>query len=186
MMEEKAGPSIGTRGSHMSLATSADEIAAELHAVASAHFAHERANHTLQPTAIVSEVWLRLMLRPDLRFESMTAFKAFASRVVRNILVDHARAKRSAKRGGASAGRVALESLSQDAPCASDDTLALDEALAALEQTHPRMARIVELRFFGGLTEDEAAAELGISPRTARTEWAIARGWLHARLRAGE
>ena len=97
-----------------------------------------------------------------------------------------ARAKRSTKRGGGSTGRVALESLSFDDPCASDDTLALDEALAVLEQTHPRMARIVELRFFGGLTEDEAASEVGISSRTARTEWAIPRGCLHARLRSGQ
>jgi RNA polymerase sigma factor (TIGR02999 family) len=164
----------------------AGEIAAELHAVASAHFAHENAGHTLQPTAVVSEAWIRLMRHPDARFESMAAFKAFASRVVRNVLVDHARARQSAKRGGERRRRVPLESLSTDSRCDSQEMIALDEALSELECSHPRMARIVELRFFGGMTEGEAAAELGISARTARTEWALARGLLHARLRSDE
>lgn len=144
----------------------------ELRALARLHFAGERADHTLQPTALINEVWLKLAAHGDCRFPTLTVFLAWASPVMRRILVDHARRKRAAKRGG---GWSRSSMKVQVSKSRQADLLELDDALECLARQHPCAARVVELRFFGGMTEAEAAGVLGISPRKARQEWATAR-----------
>ncbi|MEQ8745784.1 ECF-type sigma factor [Pyruvatibacter sp.] len=150
------------------------DIRRQLHHIAEQHFRGERSGHTLQPTAIANEVWIRLLAQDELHFEHPAAFKAWASMAVRHILVDHARRKMAKKRGG-DRTRVALT----DQAAADDiDVLALNDALEALQDAHERSARVVEMRFFGGMTDAEIAAELGVSDRTVRNDWRFARGWL--------
>jgi len=151
----------------------------ELRRLAAGAMAGERANHTLQATALVHEAYLRLV-GPDSGWENRAHFFGAASRAIRRILVDHARAHESLKRGG-DWERVTLDVQAVDASAAID-LIALDEALGALGAIDAGMARLVELRFFGGLTVEQAAETLGISPATAAREWKFARTWLHAQL----
>ncbi len=163
-----------------------DETAAlierELRALARFHFAGERTDHTLQPTALISEAWIRLAAAEERRFANLTAFRAWASEVIRRILVDHARRKRAAKRGG---GWQRQPMTVQVADGRWVGLLDLNDALASLARTNSRAARVVEMRFFGGMTEAETAGVLGVSERTARNDWAFARAWLHQRLGDG-
>lgn len=161
----------------------AGELIAELHAIAESQFRGERAGHTLQPTAIVSEAWIRLMRTPGARFENAAAFRCWAASVVRNILVDHARARGAAKRGG---GWTRREVASLDGLGASStprEILDLHEALGALGERDPTLARIVEWRFFGGLTIEEIAAELGVETASVRADWLLARAMIRGMLR---
>lgn len=148
---------------------------AELGRIARHLFGSERADHTLQPTALVNELWLRVMRDGGVEVRSEVEFRAWAAKAMRNILVDHARAKRAQKRGGL-ASRVVLV----DVPGRPGiDILGLHEALNRLETHHERSARVVEMRFFGGLTQAETAERLGVTERTVRADWKMARAWLH-------
>ena len=155
----------------------------ELRRLAASALRHERSDHTLQPTALVHEAYLRLADEPTARWENRSHFLAVASRAMRRILVDHARRQLRGKRGGGSVAAPLDESL--PAPGSVDgqiDTLHLDRAIQKLEQLDPDQGRIVEMRFFGGLTIEETSAALGISPATVKREWALAKGWLYREL----
>jgi RNA polymerase sigma factor (TIGR02999 family) len=155
-------------------------VYAELRRLAAAQLAREAPGQTLQPTALVHEAYLRLAhLAPG---ESPGAnYLAAAATAMRRILIDRARARKADKRGGGQ-GRAAVDPDHLAAPERSDDLLALDEALTRLAAQDPRKAKLVELRYFAGLTMDEAAAALDISPATADRDWAFARAWLHREL----
>ena len=153
----------------------------ELRSIASRQLRQERDDHTLQPTAIVHEAYLHLVEQAGLDWPSRSHFFAFAARLIRRILVDYARHRNRAKRGGLSR-KVVLCEMADLAPEKSPDLVALDEALSALEKSDPRKAAIVELKFFGGLTLDEIAAQLAISPETVSREWRRARAWLYREL----
>lgn len=153
----------------------------ELRRLAAAHFRRQPAGHTLQPTAIVHEAFLKLVDAPAIECEDREHFLALAARVLRQTLVDHARHRGALKRGG-EARRVFLAeglALAGDRPL---EVLDLEEALTELEVLDERKARVVELRFFSGLTNAEAARILGVAAKTAESDWYGARAWLRRRL----
>jgi RNA polymerase sigma factor (TIGR02999 family) len=154
----------------------------------------EGEGHTLQATALVHEAWMRLDVQSSMSWESRTQFFAVAAQMMRRILVDHARERHALKRGG-SAVQVTLSAVDRDDSAPSNaaagstsiepiDLLALDDALARLALLDPGKARLVELRYFAGLSIPEAAAALGVSPATVGREWAVARMWLRRELDA--
>ncbi len=158
------------------------ETYAELRSIAAAHLRRERREHSLQPTALAHEAWLRL--RPLLAQPGdgdRASFAAIASRTIRTLLVDHARRRRAARRGGAWR-RVTLDPSLCGLPGRELDLLALDEALEALAALDERQARVVELRFFGGLSVPEVAAAIGLSERTVEGDWSMARAFLRRAL----
>jgi len=159
-------------------------VYAELRAIAAKHLKSERPGHTLQPTALANEAYLRLRGLSDVPWHDRTHFFAIASRIMRRILVDHARAKMADKRGSASQRVQLAESVHHGQPAAMDavELIDLDRALNELAAEAPRLGRLVELRFFGGLNIDEASELLGCSPRTAKRDWNFARAWLLNRL----
>lgn len=146
-----------------------------LRGLAAAYLRRERSDHTLQPTALVHEAYLKLADAGD--WNSQTHFQAVASNSMRQILVDHARARLAAKRGGGWL-RVTLSAITPESRPDDVDLLALDEAMTALAALDERKARIVELRFFGGLTCVESADVVGVAPKTAEADWYFARAWL--------
>ena len=155
----------------------------ELHTLASRQLAKEWRPDRLQTTAVVSEAYLKLFGQREVDWQNRGHFFAIAAHVMRRILVDYARRGLRVKRGsGASATELSEQLAAPDAPVDAVDTLDLDRALQKLEQLDPDQGRIVELRFFGGLTVEETAAALGISPATVKREWALAKGWLHREL----
>lgn len=157
-------------------------VYAELRRRAGAYLRRERPGHTLQPTALVHEAWLRLAGQ-DVDWRNRSQFFGMASSLMRRILVDHARRRGAARRGGG-APRVALEeAMGTTADGDRVDMVRLDEALTELAELDPRQGRIVELRFFGGLTTEETAGLLGVSPATIKRDWTVARAWLFDRLR---
>ncbi len=149
----------------------------ELRRLARRHMARERPGITLQATALVNEAYLRLMKEKRPPWRNRTHFCAIAANVMREILVEKARARAALKRGG-SRVRVSLSKVHAHAKEESLDLLALDEALERLDRLDPQLARLVELRFFGGLTVEEAAGALGTSPATVKRGWSMARAWL--------
>jgi RNA polymerase sigma factor (TIGR02999 family) len=153
----------------------------ELRRVARRHLQREAPGHALQATALVHEVFLRPVNAERLTLHGRTHFFAVASRLMRQILVDHARRQRADKRGG-DATLLNLDDVSPAAQPTSVDVLALDQALEALASLDARQCHVVELRFFAGLSIDEAAEALGISPATVEREWALAKAWLFRRL----
>jgi RNA polymerase sigma factor (TIGR02999 family) len=156
----------------------------ELRRLAGHYLEHERGNHTLQPTALVHEAYLRLAGLRDLRLNNRAHFYGAAAQVMRRVLVDHARQRKALKRGGPDNQVVSLDE-AIDAPVDLRlDVMALDEALAALERSAPEQARVVELRYFGGLTVEETAEYLSVAPATVHRRWAYARAWLFRRLTA--
>jgi len=155
----------------------------ELHALAVRSLKNERRDHTLQATALVHEAYLRLAKRPDVPWEDRAHFSALAAQAIRRILVDHARHQRRDKRGGRR-NKLSLDSVITVAPEPETDIIELDEALDRLGTESPRQARIVEMRFFGGMTADEAADVLGVSTRTVERDWRYARAWLFRELAA--
>ena len=156
----------------------------ELRRVARGHLRREPLGHALQPTALVHEVFLRLVELDRMTLNSRTHFFAVSARLMRQILVDHARRARADKRGGG-ATVISLDEVSPAAAQTSGvDVLALDEALDALSSFDARQCRVVELRFFAGLNIPEAADALGISTATVEREWTMAKAWLHRRLSA--
>ena len=153
----------------------------ELRRLAAAYLKNERSDHTLQPTALVHEAYLKLADQKDLQWQDQTHFRALAATAMRQILVDHARRRATDKRGGDWL-RVTLDEALAAAEDRNIDLLALDEALSSLAKLDHRKCRVVELRFFGGLTCDEAAHTLDISPKTAEADWYMARAWLRQQL----
>jgi RNA polymerase sigma factor (TIGR02999 family) len=156
-------------------------VHAELRRVAARQLRRERRGHTLQPTALAHEAYLRLAGAEGLDCGSRGHFFALAARVMRQVLVDHARRRRAAKRGGF---RVGLSDVELPAAGARDvDVLDVEQALAELARLDAEQARVVELRYFGGLTAEETAEVMGVSVRTIKREWQTARAWLQRRLR---
>jgi len=155
----------------------------ELRAIASRHLSREWRHNHLQTTAVVHEAYVRLFGQRQVDWQNRGHFFAIAAQLMRRILVDHARHEGRQKRGGATPA-VALDDGIAAAPAAVDavDALDLDRALQKLEAIDPDAAKMVELRFFGGLTIEETAAALGTSPATVKRDWAIAKGWLHREL----
>ena len=152
-----------------------------LRAIAERHLHGERAGHTLQPTALVHELYLRLVDQRQVDWNDRTHFFAVAAKVMRRILVDHARRRNSEKRGGGVAP-VTIGAALEKAVEENFDVVALDAALESLENIYPQQARVVELRFYGGLTIDETAAAMRISAATVSREWTMARAWLRRAL----
>ena len=156
----------------------------ELRRIATRQLRQERGAHTLQATAIVHEAYLRLIGQEGLQWPSRAHFFAFAAHLIRRILVDYARTRNRAKRGG-QYDRVTLAEVADLALEKSPDLVALDEALSSLEKVDPRKASVVELRFFAGLTLEEIAEQLGISTETVGREWRRAKVWLYTALQNG-
>ena len=151
----------------------------ELRRLASSYLRRERDAQSMQPTALVHEVYLRLLHDKPMLFQNRAHFCAIAATSMRRILVERARARHALKRGGVAAKVTLDEALAEDrAGGRSVDVMALDQALERLEAIDPVRARIVELRYFGGLSVEETAAELGISPATVKRHWSVARAWL--------
>jgi RNA polymerase sigma factor (TIGR02999 family) len=151
----------------------------ELHRIAGRILSAERRDHTLQPSALVNELYLRLHAGTPPEWRNRAHFLAVASNTLRRILIDHARAHRAAQRGGGEAA-IALDP-ELGAACSYDDLLMIDEALEELERMDSRAARVTELRFFAGLLESEIAEELGVSEITVKRDWKFARAWLASR-----
>ena len=156
----------------------------ELRRVAARHLRREAPGHALQATALVHEVYLRLVDVDRMALKNRAHFFAVAAVLMRQILVDHARRQRADKRGGG-VTMLSLDDVSPATQPASVDVLALDQALDALSALDARQARIVELRFFAGLNVDETAGALEISPATVERDWALAKAWLYRRLSSG-
>lgn len=156
----------------------------ELKRLARYHMRRERAGHTLQTSALVNEAYLRLVDYKRMRWQDRAHFLGVAAQAMRRILVDHARKRQYAKRGGAGL-KVSLDEASEMAEQKATDLVALDDALMSLESLDARKSRIVELRYFGGLKIEETAEVMGISPATVQREWSTARIWLHREVSRG-
>lgn len=155
----------------------------ELRRLAAHYLAQERPGHTLQPTALVHELYLRLFASEPIEWQNRAHFFGVAAQQLRRLLIDHARAKHAEKRGGDRV-KVSLTDI-KDWPGNRDENLiVIDEALSRLEKLDQRAARVVELRFFAGITEKETAEVLGISPATVKRDWEFARAWLLTQLSA--
>ena len=155
----------------------------EMRHLARKHLRSESPGHTLQPTALVHELYLKLLESEPVAFSDRSHFLALCARQLRNILVDHARRKGSQRRGG-DVIQLSLEDWDGGSTPREEGLLDLDRALSALEQEDSRSCQVVELRFFGGLNEEEIATALDISVATVKRDWTFARAWLLARLRA--
>jgi RNA polymerase sigma-70 factor (ECF subfamily) len=154
----------------------------ELRRLAHSYLRRERADHTLQPTALVNEAYLRLVNQQGVRWQSRAHFFGIAANLMRQILVDHARQRAAEKRGGADLQRLSLTQAERVLDRADVDVLALDEALERLSAFDQQQARIVELKFFAGLTIEETAEVLGLSHATVERDWKLARAWLKREL----
>jgi RNA polymerase sigma-70 factor (ECF subfamily) len=170
-------------------------VYADLHRLAAHCMRRERSNHTLQPTALVNEAYLRLVSQEGMVWQDRVHFFRVAARLMRQILVDHARARQTGKRGGDAekipldelpqfSGRRLREPIELNESIDLDELIELDAALKALGRLDPRQEKVVDLRFFGGLTEEETAQVLGISPRSVKRDWRVARAWLFGELSA--
>jgi RNA polymerase sigma-70 factor (ECF subfamily) len=157
-------------------------VHAELHRLAKGYMFGERTGHTLQTTALINEAYLRLIDWKNVRWQNRAHFFGVAAQVMRRILVDYARARRYAKRGGM-ARQVSLDEAATVHEERSAEFVALDEALKKLAEIDPRKSQIVELRFFGGLNAKETAEVLKVSQRTVEREWSVARTWLYREIR---
>ncbi len=149
----------------------------EMRQLASRYLRSESSSHTLQPTALVHELYINLLSSEPVTFNDRSHFLALCARQLRNILVDHARQRGSQRRGG-DVIRLSLEDWDAGATPREESLIDLDRALAALEQEDPRSCQVVELRFFGGLNEEEIASALNISLATVKRDWTYARAWL--------
>lgn len=157
----------------------------ELHQQAARFFRRERAGHTLQPTALVNEVYLRLIDQQEASWQNRAQFFGIAAQMMRRILVSHARGREAQKRGGAAAHITLVEELAA-APQRDLNLLSLDDALTRLETVDPEKSRMVELRFFSGLSVEETAEVMGVSPRTIDRQWQTTKAWLHREISAGK
>lgn len=159
-----------------------EELYDELHRLAEAQFRGQPAGHTLQPTVVLHEAWMRLSDRPELGLRDREHFLSLAARVMRLVLIDHARSRNRLKRGGAERRVTLIESLHGE-EAEEIDVVDLSDALDALAELEPERARLVELRFFGGLGEVEVARVMGVSRSDVQRKWRVARAWLASRLR---
>ena len=180
-------------GDEAALASLLPLVYEELRSMARRHLRHERDSHTLQRTALVHEAFLRMVDQQQVDWESRTQFYGLASQMMRRILVDHARRRAAAKRGDGAAHvdlDAVLQEEGEDSPPPVQeqeiDFAAVDDALKKLEVLDPQQGKLVELRFFGGLSIKETADIIGVSPATVKREWAIARAWLQREITAGE
>ena len=155
----------------------------ELHRLAQRQLQREPDGHTLSPTALVHEAYMRLIDYSRMEWNNRAHFLAVAATAMRRILVDHARSHRSMKRGGA-VRHVPIEGVELGTEERAELLIAVDEALVRLKEIDPRQAQVVECRFFGGMTEEETAEALGIGLRTAKRDWAKAKSWLHREIAA--
>lgn len=170
-----------TQGDKEALVQLAPLVYHELHRLAECYFRNERSGHTLQPTALIHEAYMRLINQNRPEWQSRTHFYGVAAQIMRQVLVDYARGSRAAKRGGGVAA-LPLDTVVAFAPQRAADVVALDEALQALNQFDERKCRIIELRYFGGLTSEEIASTLGISVATVGRDLRTAEAWLHREL----
>lgn len=157
-------------------------VYSELRRLASNYLRRERAEHTLQPTALVNEAYLKLVDQRNARWQNRAHFFGIAAQLMRRILVDHARQRQAVKRGGVDQQRLSITSAEAVVKQPEIDLLALNEALDELAQMDPQQSRIVELKFFGGLSIEETAEVLGISHATVERDWKLARAWLRRQL----
>jgi len=160
-------------------------VYSELRRLASYYLRRERGNHTLQATALVHEAYLRLVDQRDARWENRNQFVRVASQLMRRILVDYSRSHDAAKRGGG-AGKEFLQEAAVAGKGRPAEVVALDDALNRLAELDPQQARLVELRFFGGLSIEETAAVLGTSPATIKRHWNVAKAWLAREIQRGD
>ncbi len=156
----------------------------ELRRAAAACLRRERPNHTLQPTALVNEAWIRLASQRDPQWRDRAQFLATAAHLMREILIDYARTRNRAKRGGGQEV-VSIDDVAAPGTNAGMDLLALNEALDTLEQIDAQQRRIVELRYFGGLSIEETAEAMALSTATVKRDWRLAKAWLHRELSGG-
>ena len=154
----------------------------ELHRQAARYLRRERQDHTLQTTALINEAYLKLVNQKDVRWQNRAHFFAIAAQAMRRILVDYAKTRKREKRGGDDIKLQLDEAVEVSTGERNIDLEALDEALNRLSKFDERQARVVELRYFSGLTEEETAEVLGVSPATVRLDWKMARAWLHEQL----
>lgn len=157
-------------------------VYAELHRMALRYLAGERSNVTLQPTALVNEICLRLLGWDQARWQNRQHFFGVSAQLMRRVLVDIARRRKAERRGGGEVVRVPLDEIELAASEPDSDLVAIDAALHRLATEHPRKARVVELRFFGGLSTEETAQALDVSVRTVHNDWILARAWLYRAL----
>jgi RNA polymerase sigma factor (TIGR02999 family) len=155
-------------------------VQAEVRKLARSYLRRERADHTLQPTALVNEAYMRLIDQRNVQWQNRAHFFGIAAQMMRRVLVDHARMRQAEKRGSGEAALVLDDSI--QVIDRNLDFVAVDDALKALAQLDPRQAKIVELRFFGGLSIEETAEVIQLSPATVKREWASARVWLRREL----
>ena len=172
-------------GDEAALGRLAECVYPELRRMARRYMQNEAQGNSLQATALVHEVYLRLVDVNNVAWQGRAQFFAIAAQMMRRVLVDAARTHGSRRRGGAPA-KVNLDDSAVLSPSPDRSILAVDEALTAFSQLAPRQAKVVELRYFGGLTEEEIVAALDISPRTVRRDWELAKAWLSRELKRGE
>lgn len=170
-----------SKGDHQAAERLFQLVYDELKRQARKHLSRERADHTLQPTALVHEAYLKLVDQTVLKAENRAHFYGIAARVMRRILVDHARQHNAEKRGGA-AQKLSLDDVDISLKQNSSDLIALDEALTNLAKFDERKSRVVELLYFGGMENEEAAQVLGVSEKTIRRDWQMAKMWLSREL----
>jgi RNA polymerase sigma factor (TIGR02999 family) len=154
----------------------------ELRRLAKRYMAGERQGHLLQPTALVNEVWLRLIDWQNVEWQNRAHFFGLAAQMMRRTLMEYARTQHREKRGGHEGIQVSLSEAANLAPERSADLIALDDALQTLEKLDPRQARVVEMRFFAGLSQEEVAEALNVSVGTVRRDWSLAEAWLFREL----
>lgn len=169
-------------GDHAALDRMLPVIYDHLHRIAERELRRERGDHTLSPTDLVHEAYLKLVQLDRISWQGRNHFFGACAQVMRRILISYARMKRAGKRGGAEAEMVTLENAIVAATERPDDLIALDEALARLASFSERQARVIECRFFGGMDVDQTADALGISPATVKRDWVTARAWLNREL----
>lgn len=157
-------------------------VCSELRRLASNYLRRERQGHTLQPTALVNEAYLKLIDQKNARWQNRAQFFGVSAQLMRRILVDHARAHQAGKRGGSDQQRLSITSAGQLSEKPETGLLALHEALNELTEIDPQQGRIVELKFFGGLSIEETAEVLGIGHATVERDWKMARAWLRRKL----
>jgi RNA polymerase sigma-70 factor, ECF subfamily len=171
-----------TRGEEGAASKLIPIVYGELRRLAASYMRRERVDHTLQPTALVHEAYLKLIEQRSANWQSRSHFFGVAAQLMRRILIDHARGHSRQKRGGEKR-KISLDDALVFSEQQADELLAVDDSLDRLAKVDPRQARVVELRFFGGLNVDEAAEVLGVSPKTVKRDWSVAKAWLHADLK---
>jgi RNA polymerase sigma factor (TIGR02999 family) len=173
-----------SNGKQEALEELAPVIYSELHKLASRYLRRERPDHTLQSTALVHEAWMKLIDQRNVRWQNRAHFFGVAAQMIRRILVDYARSRHAAKRG-ANACKLSLDDAIETPQKKDLDLISLDDALKGLADIDPQQSRLVELRFFAGLSIEETAEVLGVSPATVKREWVSAKAWLYREMSRG-